>query len=131
MKRPFILIVGWLGAIGMLYAAVMSISLYWNLFTWRPVLDFKVLACGLVMAGALVMIWFLARSTRDKAIQVVSLIGCLSLLGVAIFWFPLEANNSGFLGRSRPSPLWFRGGRVLLASLPSAFWLWGWFGSRK
>jgi hypothetical protein len=131
MKHSILLSVGWLVTVGALCAAVTMIDLHWNLFFWYPSLDFIAMACGLGILGALVVICFLARFSRDQVSQVISLILCLSLLGLAIYWLPAEATDPGFFGRTRSSPLWFRGGRVFLLSVPGLFWFWGRFCPRK
>jgi hypothetical protein len=131
MKRSIMVTIGWLTAAGVFAAAMMILEINWNLFDWNPRLDLIALACGFGILGALAAIWLLARSIRDKSGQVISFVLCVLLVGLAIHLFPAEFASEAFLERKRPSPLWFRGARVLLMSLPSAFWLGEWFRWRR
>ena len=124
MKRAIILSVGWLAAIGALLCAVLRLSLQWNFFDWSPKWDLETIAEAIGVAAVLAAVWFLGKVSRDKISRVVAVLACVSLVGLAIAWFPAEPTTQGFLGRSQPSPMWFRGGRVLLLCVPGVFWLW-------
>jgi amino acid permease len=124
MNRAIMLSVGWLAATGALLYAVLRISLQWNFFDWSPKWDFKTIAEAIGVAAVLAAIWFLGKASRDKISRSVAILACLALVCLAIAWFPAEPTTQGFLGRSQPSPLWFRGGRVLVLCVPGVFWFW-------
>jgi hypothetical protein len=127
MKRVIILSVGWLAATVALLYAMLRLSLQWNFFDWSPKWDSETIAEAIGVAAVLAAIWFLGKASRDKISRVVSVLACLSLVGLAMVWFPAEPTTQGFLGRSQPSPMWFRGGRVLQLCVPGVFWFrWIW-----
>ncbi len=144
MKRSIMLSVGWLAASYTLFFAVAGLDFALNGFDWSPKIILNearvrtvTLACAVSILGALLATWFLVRATRDRVSRAVSLIACLALVGWAIFWFPAERTvpaepgHMHFFARESASPLWYRGVRVLLMSLPSVFWLFGRFRSWK
>jgi hypothetical protein len=124
VKRPILLSIAWLAAGAALFSAVVTFDVDWNLFNWKPELDFIAPACAISIAAALTAIWFLARATRDQVSRVISLIVCLFLAGFAItIILPIEPASGGFLGRTITSPWWFSGGLTLLMAMPLAIWL--------
>jgi len=132
MKRSMLLITGWLGAAVLFLSALQWLEWSWNLFSWRfnmDLLDLNAVACAAGILLALSAIWFLAKATRDRVTWGVSALLCLAFVGIAIAKFPAEAvSQAGNFGaRGEASPLWYRGGRVLLMCLPAVFWLyWRW-----
>jgi hypothetical protein len=54
---------------------------------------------------------------------VVAILICLLLAALAIAWVHAEPLTGGLLGRTAPSPLWYRLGCSLLLCLPGIFWL--------
>jgi hypothetical protein len=124
MKRSILLSIVWVAVGSALLFESVLFDVDWNLFTWKPELDFVVLACALTIPATLTGIWFLARATRDQVTRVISLIVCMFLAGFAItVILPFEPASGGFLGRTTVCPLWFRGGLTLAMSIPSAFWI--------
>jgi hypothetical protein len=121
--RMMAIIAGWLLAGYALLSVMMGLGFHWNLFNWSPKLDFKVFVDGLVLVGILGGTWFLARATRDKVGRVTSLLVCLLLVAFAFTLLPAEPLTAGFLGRTAPSPLWYRGGCFVLLCLPGVIWL--------
>ena len=122
--RTLVILVGWIAAAVTLSYAIAGLDFHWNFFNWSPTWDVGAIVAGLVILSALVGIWFLANATRDSISRVVSVLVCLILVVfAAAYVLPAEPATGGFLGRSTPSPLWFRGGCFLLLSLPSVFWL--------
>jgi amino acid permease len=110
---------------------MVLLELDWNLYDWEPQFDFKGIASVIVSVAVLAIIYFLARSTRDRFSKTVSFLLVVTLAGISIYTFPRETQTSGLFARQSPSPLWYRGGRLLLMILPGVFWTIGVFGKRK
>ena len=125
MKRAILLSAGWLLAGAGLHVAFVILELYWNLYNWQPVVDWR--ASGLILGvlALLAVIRCLARVSRDRISQGVSLVICLSLLAVAVYVFSPEPPTQGLFAREAPSPLWYRAARLVLLGLPSSFWALG------
>ena len=124
-KRMLIIIVGWLAATAALSYVMLGLELYWNFFSWSPKWDVKALLYWIGILTILVCVWFLAKSTRGRVCQVISGLACITLFGFAVVGvLPAEPLSGGLLGRTMPSPLWFRGSLAVLLCLPSVFWLW-------
>jgi hypothetical protein len=122
--RMLLTIAGWFTAGYALISAMVGFELHWNFFNWSPKLDLKTFTDGLMLLAIIVGIWFLAQATRDRVSRVVSLLVCLLLVAFAfIYVLPAEPMTGGFLGRTMPSPLWYRGGCSGLLCLPGALWL--------
>ena len=119
MKRRVLLLAGWLVATGGLFAAVWALDVHWNLFSWGGGWDFRALFYVLCVLAAVVATWFLARSTRDRAVAIASLVLSVVLLGFGLYL--LLAESDPWPGK--PSPIWYRGIRALLMALPLVFWL--------
>jgi hypothetical protein len=126
MKRAILLSLGWLLATAALYAALVTLELYWNLYDWQPKLD--LIASGLIlgMLAVLAAIRLLARAGCDCFSRGVSLVICLALLALAVYVDPPEPLTQGLFGREAPSPFWYRAGRFVLLALPGVFWGRGW-----
>jgi hypothetical protein len=122
MKRAILLSLGWLLAAAGLYAALVTLELYWNLYDWQPKLDLVALGLILGMFAVLAAIRLLARAGCDRFSRGVSLAICLALLALAVYVVPPEPLTQGLFGREAPSPLWYRAGRFVVLALPSAFW---------
>src|SRR5437867_1060347 len=118
------MIIGWLAAIGVLLYAVLVLSFHWNFLDWSPKWDLEAVADFIGILMSLATIWFLGKASRDKVSRVVSVLLCVLVAGLAVFWYPAEARSEGFLGRTQPSPFWFRSGRVLLLCVPGLIWFW-------
>lgn len=124
-KRVVWLVVGWVAAGFAHYYAVLFLVMRWNFFDWSPKVDVVSVLLGAGITLTLVGIWFLAKTTRDRVSQIVSAVVCLLLARtLAMGFFGPERLSGGWLGRSEPSPWWFRGGLMVLFLLPAAFWLW-------
>jgi hypothetical protein len=122
MKRAILLALGWLVAAAGLYVALVVLELDWNLYDWEPKLDLK--ASGLIagMLAMLAAIRLLARASRDRFSQTVSLVICLTLLALAVYVSPPEPMTQGLFAREAPSPLWYRAARFAVLALPGVFW---------
>jgi hypothetical protein len=129
--RAILLTLGWLGAGAGLYLMVVSLDVYWNLFNWHPELD--LIAWGFLVGifAVLVALRLLAGATNDRVSRVVSLVVCLALLVLAVYVLPREPLTGGVFGRDHSSALWYRSGRSIVLSLPSAFWVLGLFRLRR
>ena len=124
MKKSIMLIVSWTVAAGALFYTVLLLSFHWNFFNWSPKWDLETVAELLIALTICAAIWFLARASRDKASRIVSILVCLLLAGFALALCPAEATSAGWLGRTQPSPVWFRAGRLLLLCVPAIIWCW-------
>ena len=64
MKRPLLLALGWLMSAAGLYAALVMLEFYWNLFDWQPKLDLR--ALGLII-GIIALLAEIGRaSCRER-----------------------------------------------------------------
>ncbi len=116
------LILGWL-AVGLWgYVNMLLVELYWNLVDWEPRADWKSLLLLLCVLANLVASFVLARATRNPAARTVSLFFCVVLVGIGFYVLPAEPLGHGLFARTSPSPLWYRGTRLIIMALPSLFW---------
>jgi hypothetical protein len=122
MKRAILLSLGWLLAAAGLYAALVMLELYWNLYDWQPKLDLEALGLIFGMLALLATIRLLARASGNRFSRGSSLVICLALLALAVYVFPPEPRSSGLFAREAPSPFWYRAARFAVLALPSAFW---------
>jgi hypothetical protein len=120
VKRA-LLILAWLGVGLGLYAGLVGLELYWNLFDWRPRLDANALALTLVLLALVAASWFLARATADALTQTVAIVVCLALFAIGLYVLPPEAIKAGLFARTAPSPWWYRVVRWGGLCLPGAF----------
>jgi len=133
MKRTIILVIGWLAAYFILYAALMQIYVGLNLFDWQPKWDWRFPISGFCILASIVASWFLARAAHDRFSLIASFVVSLISVVFALFILPAEqidtSKESGFLAgsyvRHSVSPLWFRGGIAAFMALPAAIWI-GW-----
>jgi hypothetical protein len=122
MKRAILLSLGWLLAAAGLYAALVMLELYWNLYDWQPKLDLEALGLIFGMLALLAAIRLLARASGNRFSRGASLVICLALLALAVYVFPPEPRSSGLFAREAPSLFWYRAARFAVLALPSAFW---------
>jgi len=108
-----------------LYLMLVMLELYWNFPDWQPRLDS--ITCGLLLGAAmsLVFLWLFARASGEKMTRAASLLVSVALIGLALYVMPAEPTSQGILERENSSPLWYRGGRLVLLGLPGVFWLAG------
>jgi phosphatidylserine decarboxylase len=123
MKRIF-LCASWIGLSVGLYAGLLLVESYWNLFNWVPKLDLASFALLGTLAGLLTGIWLLARAARDRVTRSAALLVGLGLAAVGLHALGSEPLSEGLLGRTLASPTWYRAGRLLLLTLPLLFWTW-------
>jgi hypothetical protein len=129
MRRAIALGFIWLAGAGSLLYLLLMLELQWNFFNWAPKWSAQAGAELTGVFAILVGMWFLARESRDRISLALALLACLALAIAAMLWFPAEPTSVGFLGRSQPSPLWFRAGRLGMLCVPILFWWW-WIGRR-
>src|ERR1035437_5758535 len=111
MKRAILLSLGWLVSAAVLYAALVALELYWNLYDWQPKVDLNTASLIFGMLAALAALRLLARAGKARLSRGVSLAICLALLALAVYVVPAEPLAQGLFGREAPSPLWYRAGR--------------------
>ena len=70
--------------------------------------------------------WLLTRASVNRVTQTISALICLALAALAIHVAREEPVKSGLFERPMPSPLWYRGGLVLILTLPGVLWIIGW-----
>lgn len=116
---------GWLIAAFFLWALLVLLEVYWNLYDWRPKFDSRALEMALGVCLILAAIFLLARARRQLAARAVSLVVCLALLALAIYVLPPEPPISGSYARQRSSPAWYRVVRFCALSSPTLFWVYG------
>jgi hypothetical protein len=123
VRRSILLCIGWLAAGAGLAYSVTFLWIDWNLFDFHPTFDATY--AGLVAAILIAMAACagLAIVSKDWGSRIVSLLVCLSLIALGVCLLPPDRVTHGLLGRSTPTPLWFRGGMAMTLSLPFAFWL--------
>jgi hypothetical protein len=123
MKRSILLCIGWLAVGAAVVAALWSTEMHWNFFDFSPKWDAEALGYAALVLFALIGSWFLARASRDRGSQIVSLVICVALVAFGVLVCRPEPVTHGWLGRDAPSPIWFRGGMAVVLLLPSMFWI--------
>lgn len=121
--RMITIIVAWLAASYGLCSVLVGLEIHWNFFNWSPRWDAQSAFFAGNIAAILGCLWFLTEATRDRVTQVMAVILCLLLAALAIVWVHAEPLTGGILGRTAPSPLWYRLGCSLVLCLPGMFWL--------
>ncbi len=125
--RAILLMIGWLAAGVLLLYGMICLEINWNLFKFSPQWNSAVPVQIFCLGGAIIAMWFLAKATRDRASRAMSLLGCLLLIGISfyiVFHHDFFHDVDYAHGRGTLSPLWFRGGLMLLSCLPEFFWIW-------
>jgi len=125
MIRAVLLILGWLVAALSLWALLVVLEVYWNLYDWQPILDLRSVGLGFGICLAVAGMLLLALAPRQHAACIVSLIICFALLALAVYVLPPEPTTSGLFARERPSPAWYRFGRFVLLAAPMMCWVIG------
>jgi len=125
MVQASLLILGWVIAALSLWALLVVLEVYWNLYDWQPKLDSAALGIALAVCLALAGMFVLASARRQHAARGVSLMVCLALLSLAIYVLPAEPLTSGLFARERPSPAWYRVARFFALASPALFWVLG------
>ena len=123
MWRSIMLTIGWLAAgYTLLLLGIANLDFNWNFFSFHPKWDVRTLVAFIVIPVAEAGIWFLAKSSRNIASRIVSLLVCLFLAGIGTYNF--FRVQTGILGGVREVPAWYRDGLLLLLCLPGVFWIW-------
>jgi len=122
MKRQLAILFGWLFCAIALSYVLLALEAAWNFFSWRVKWSFEV--CALIVLIALVLLGFgyLAQKIAGRVALVGTCILSVALAVIGFAAFPPEQRN-GWQGPISPSPLWFRGGRLLVTLMPALFWL--------
>ena len=149
--RTIGLIIGWLAAGCTLFDAMIGLEFHWNFFNFHEKWDMKTMQVITEIFAVVIGFWFLAKTSRDRASRIVSLLVCLFLAGFAVCNVllpeaPTQAHMLGHghssdpaagalislaiqrvLSRHAPSPLWYRGSLTLLFFAPGIFFAgWEW-----
>ena len=125
MTRAILLTLAWvLAALG-LYASLVALEFYWNVWDWQPNLD--LIAWGLMVAifGFVLAMRLLAPASRDRCSQGVSLVLCVALLVLGFYVLAPEPLTQGLFARELSSPFWYRFGRLVVLALPTFVWVRG------
>jgi hypothetical protein len=122
VTRAIFVTFAWIMAAVGLYAAVVVLEFYWNVWDWQPNLD--LFAWGLMVAifGFVLVMRLLAPSSRDRTSQGVSLLLCVALLVLGFYVLAPEPLTQGLFAREGSSPFWYRFGRVVVLALPTVVW---------
>jgi hypothetical protein len=131
MGRTSFLIAAWLVALVGHYVVLVALEFHWNLFDWLPRFDLASMGLVVALLTFLAGTWHLARVSQNRVTRIVSLVGCVALLGLGIYVFPAEPKLQGLFSRQLASPVWYRGGRLLVTSCPILFWAGALFRSRS
>jgi len=122
MKRAIFTSLGWVLANALLFAIIFSLETNLNFFDWHPKWTIQVIGCVTSIVAVAALLFYLARTTKDKSALVISLIACVALVAMVILAVSPEPSSTGWFSRSRSSPAWYRWGRVLLGCIPITFW---------
>lgn len=125
MIRTMLLSTAWLGAMLVFYATMVGLEVDWNLFDWRPGLDWKFI--GLLLAALMILggMWLLAKARARRFVRAWSLLLSLALVAVGFYVVWPEPHSEGLFAREVSSPFWYRGGRLMLMCAPLVFWTLG------
>jgi len=124
VKRTLLIGAAWVAATLSLHAALLLLDVYWNLLDWKPHYDLTAAGLGLWIAASLGCLVALTRLSVGKAIRYLSLALCLYLFGLGIHSLPVEEVGHDLMGREIASPFCYRLGRLVVLSIPAAFWCW-------
>ena len=121
--RSIALCIGWIVAGGALGYGVLFLWIDWNLFDFNP--KFDTTYAGLVAAILIALAGCagLALASKDWGSRIVSLLVCLLLIALGANFLPPDHVTHGFLGRSTPTPFWFRSSLAMTLCLPFGLWL--------
>lgn len=118
-----LVILGWLLAGTGLYLGCLVLEYYWNFAEWRPRWDWITGAILVWISASSAVLYLLSSIPAGRVSAAISLLACLSLAVVAGIALPPEPLREGLFGREVSSPLWYRGGRLLVMALPMAWWV--------
>jgi hypothetical protein len=117
----------WIAAGVGLYCSTLYVMVSWNLFTWAPSLEWEPVLCTAAALSIVVFMVWVAKRTRGYIATVVSLLACVALVLLGIFWFveflkePSQFNGMIWSRRSL-SPIWFRITFLSLFLIPLIAW---------
>lgn len=117
-KAQIGLIVGWIIAVGALYASLVFLEFAWNFFSWGVNLNVSNMLLIVCMILGLVAIWFLAGKLEERKVAVISLVLLLGLFVFGVVVFEGRDDNNR-------SPAWYHLSRLVLMALPVMFWFRG------
>ncbi|MES2597541.1 MAG: hypothetical protein V4662_19490 [Verrucomicrobiota bacterium] len=99
---------------------LMAIELDLNFFDWKGNWHFQGVASMAGVLALLVGAWFLSLVTTRTVSLVIAAVSCCLLIGCGIFSVTPEplGNPGQWFSRGMASPVWYRWGRVAVASAP-------------
>lgn len=123
MMRNCLLAIGWMAACVVVYGSVASIEVLWNLFEWRPRYHSDLVVAFGLLVIALGSLRIMASSGRARSgglgLRLILWMCALGLLALGFYLAPAEVVSEGFLGRTTPSPAWYRVARCVLLGTPT------------
>ncbi len=125
-KRTILISILWMLISAALFYAILSLVLFFNLFSWKFKLDEITYAIFVVILVLIFANFMLAKRTLGKIEIWVSLavaIGLMIFGFYVMYGFYSEVIYSGFLSRSVLSPHWFRLLIFTLYLTPIICWL--------
>ncbi len=118
IKRQLWIGLGWVFSGLALYLGCLVLDLYWNLAEWKPRWDWTAFLLFAWIAASLLTYRLLTRSLGGTLSITISLIVSVALASLGIYAAKAELLSEGLFGREASSPLWYRGGRLVLMALP-------------
>jgi hypothetical protein len=122
--RTLFTTLAWILVNALFLAIIVGLEFDLNFFNWHLRWTLQVGGCIAGLPVIAVMLYYLARATQDRWVLALSSLACLALVGIVLSAVGPEPTGGGWLGRSAPSPAWYRWGRVLVGCMPIAFWTW-------
>ncbi len=125
-KRTILISILWMLISAALFYAILTLVLFFNLFSWKFKLGTPVYVALTVILVLIFTNIILAKRTLGKVEIWVSLIVALALMVFGfyvMYGFYSEVVNNGFLSRSVLSPHWFRLLIFTLYLTPIICWL--------
>ena len=104
-----------------LYLAVVCATLLWlielNLFSWQPKISLAAIGYPIGVIAIGLLVYYNSRKINHKFGLYLNIILCLFI--VYYGWaLTLEEIKSGWFGRSKLSPLWFRLSQIIMLLVP-------------
>jgi hypothetical protein len=97
-----------------------GIELDLNIWSWVGEWHLQSLACMTGIIALLIGAYFLAHTSEHTIVVTVAALSCVAIIVAAIYFLaPEPLGNSGdWFSRRVASPVWYRWGRLAIASLP-------------
>jgi len=110
--------IAWYAVARMLVIFVIDLDLSWNFFDWHLTMDFDSIGyISGILVTALTLVAIERRVKNGWTLFAIG-IGGVVLLAFGIMFSVPEEITTGFAGRDRASPIWYRFGRLVIMALP-------------